>query len=189
MTKPSHPPRWRKLLEPDMLVALSAIVLGVSALAVSVVQVRIMRQEQHASVWPRLQIGRVYSEGRDFAIVVGNPGIGPAVIKEVTVEVDGRPVTSWIDAINALVPDQPPGDVVFMQVSGRILPAGESIQPIASADPRFADAFVAASSRMRMRVCYCSVYDICWRVAYSGGGVPEPEPVARCVQGASSFRD
>lgn len=114
VTKRSHESRWRKLLEPDMLVALSATVLGVSALAVSVVQVRIMRQEQHASVWPRLQIGRAYSEGRNFAIVVGNPGIGPAVIMDVGVEVDGRPVTSWTEAINALVPDRPPEDVTFM---------------------------------------------------------------------------
>lgn len=173
-----------------MLVALSAIVLGVSALAVSVVQVQIMRQEQHASVWPRLQIGWTYSAGRNFAIVVGNPGIGPAVIKDVVVEVDGRSVTSWAEAIDALVPDRPPQDLFFMQVAGRILPAGESIQPISSADPAFADAFIAASNRMRMRVCYCSVYDYCWWVADSfGDEAPEPEPVARCARGASSFRD
>src|SRR5687767_2855495 len=108
-----------------MLVALSAIVLGVSALVVSVVQVQVMREEQHASVWPRLQIGQSHSAGRNVAVVVANRGIGPAVIRDVLVEVDGSPVTSWADVFEALLPDHQPQDLVLVEVAGRILPAGE----------------------------------------------------------------
>lgn len=67
-----------------MIVALSAVLIGICALVVSVVQVRIMREEQHASVWPRLVLAQSYSQGRRFGVVVSNPGIGPAVVKSVT---------------------------------------------------------------------------------------------------------
>jgi hypothetical protein len=173
-----------------MLVALSAIVLGGSALVVSVVQVQIMRQEQHTSVWPRLQIGQSHSAGRNVSVVLANPGIGPAVIKDVRVEVDGKAMSSWNDVFGALMPARQPQDLVLMAIAGRIVPAGEVIRPISSSDPTFADAFAAASSRMRMRVCYCSVYDHCWWVADAfGDEAPPPERARSCEPGPSSFRN
>jgi len=45
------------LLEPQTLIALSAVLLSVCGLFVSLYETSLMRQEQRASVWPRVSIG------------------------------------------------------------------------------------------------------------------------------------
>jgi len=177
-----------RLLEPEMLVALSAVVLGLCALIVSVVQVQIMREEQHAAVWPRIQMARSYSSGRNIGIIVVNPGIGPAVIKDVRASIDGEPVTSWGSVLQALVPDEPPRDLVLSSISGRIIPAGEVVQTLFSADPTIADGLAEQLHRLDLRICYCSVYDECWWVSDAfGDESPEPEPAGFCPTDVFSF--
>lgn len=182
---------WKRLAEPEMIVALSAVVLGVCALAVSVAQVRIMREEQHAAVWPRVQIGRSYSAASNVEVLIANFGIGPAVIRDVRVDVDGEAVVDWGGAFRSLLSGGGPGDITLSTVSGRILPAGDVIRAFRSTDPGFAHAFAAAGDRIRMRICYCSLYGQCWWAmsAFGDAAPTEPQPSASCGLTESSFRD
>ena len=79
MNSPSdESPSRRKWLDADTVTAISAVVIGVCALGVSVFQSRLMleeqrlmREQQRASVWPRLQAGTSAMNG-SFSIDVLN---------------------------------------------------------------------------------------------------------------------
>lgn len=173
-----------------MIVALSAVLIGLCALAVSLVQVQIMRDQQHASVWPRLIVTRSYVQGKSVGIVAANPGIGPAVIRTVEAKVDGRPVTSWTGALNALVGEKRGWSVQISSINGRIIPAGEVVTALQLTDPALADRVAGEMGRLSVRVCFCSVYDRCWTIREAFGDFPpEPQEVRSCpAPGEHPFR-
>jgi hypothetical protein len=76
----STPPSRRLTLE--LLLGLSAIFLSLAALTVSIFQTKILREQQHASVWPYLET-QISTAGKDLNYGIINKGIGPAIIKEI----------------------------------------------------------------------------------------------------------
>lgn len=92
-----------------MVVGVSAVLIGVCALFVSLYETRLMRQEQRAAVLPILELGRLhYVSGDDqqrwrLSLHTTNVGIGPARVLEFHVTVDGEPHTTWGSAMQALV--------------------------------------------------------------------------------------
>jgi hypothetical protein len=77
----------RKIWNVEIMVGLTAIIVSISALVVSVMQTRIMREQQYAAVIPMLQYYFTNSETDNenrkakFEFTVVNKGIGPAIIK------------------------------------------------------------------------------------------------------------
>ena len=171
---------WARLVEPDMVVALSAVVIGLSALVVSVIQVQIMRQEQHASVWPRLAITKSYNSN-GLGIEVINPGIGPAVVKHVRVAVDDSVQQSWPAALATLIPNQRGYGTYQSYISDRVVRAGEQVTTLTVAPGEAADSAQARLGRLSVEICYCSVYDRCWMARGFRGGSAAPEEVRACT--------
>jgi hypothetical protein len=184
MNPPDTPARslWSRLSEPEMLIALSAVVIGACALVVSFVQVRIMRAEQHAAVWPRLHISQSHAQGNNLGISLVNPGIGPAIIGHIRMSIDGVPQTTWRAVLEALAPGRAPRDLAIGTISNRIVPAGNQVVALHTADPVLADALAAALGKLSMEVCYCSVYRECWTVAaqFAGKAASLPRAVPTC---------
>ena len=82
-----------KKIKSEAFVAFAAIVISLCALIVSFYEVRIMRTQQKASLYPHLQISQQYSpEG--FAIEAKNKGIGPAKVESLEVKVNGKKMPS-----------------------------------------------------------------------------------------------
>ena len=75
----------------EKIVALTAILISLCALVVSFYEVRIMRTQQKASVWPFVVMGQQYS-GKGFAVEAANKGLGPSKIESVRVWVRGKQV-------------------------------------------------------------------------------------------------
>jgi hypothetical protein len=69
---------------PQMLVGLSAILLSLCGLFVSIYEASLMRQQQRASAWPHVEVGPSFS-GRSVELVVRNTGVGPARIRAANV--------------------------------------------------------------------------------------------------------
>src|SRR5580765_2265892 len=72
----------------------SAVALAISllALAMGAYQTRLMQAQARASVWPIVSLGLSYFGNRDnggFTWEVENNGVGPALIKSVTLSLDG----------------------------------------------------------------------------------------------------
>lgn len=183
----SGEPKYARLLQPDMIVALSAVVIGVCALAVSVFQAQVMREQsrlmqeqQHAAVWPRLVVSRS-NVGGALRFEVENAGIGPAQVRHVEVTVDGEPQQDWSGVIQALGAES----VRYVQstLRNRIIGSGEEVE-VVTVSSATSDLY-RESNRVRIAVCYCSVYERCWALAedFSDGTFALPQPVEHCPDG------
>src|SRR5687767_6206201 len=110
---------WRRLIEPDMLIALSAIVVSFCALGVSVVQVGIMREEQRANAWPRVEA--YVNTGENYLMRLTNKGFGPAMLKTVVITVDSVPVKTWTQVMTRLLPEGDTTDFTQSKITDVVL--------------------------------------------------------------------
>jgi hypothetical protein len=171
----------------DRLLSLAAGVAAITAVAVSLYQAALAREQLRASAWPYLAQSNSYVTGRPYVRSVRNEGVGPARVRSFSVLVDGRPVSTWNAAVQALTGESEP-DLVYSSFGrGSVLPPGGSRDLVTlPSGPRATKFWVAAQMRLRTVACYCSVYDECWR---ADSGDEEPAPVKACVaDSANEFR-
>ena len=72
------------------ITAVSAIVIAVASLSVSIVEARTARRHNHQSVKPILQINRVNQhDDAKVGLRLRNVGLGPAIIVSTKVTLDG----------------------------------------------------------------------------------------------------
>ncbi len=174
---------WRAILsDPEMLLAMSAVVISLCAMVLSAVQViimrdeqQIMREEQHMSVWPRLEIAFSTqlldpdiisfedSTAIEVKIIIRNKGIGPALVGNLQAFVDEKPVPDFYKALDQVLPTKS-FNGTFFQVTDRTLLPGDSLH-LAAFRVLGSDRQVRQSmNRLGIRICYCSVYKDCWSV-------------------------
>lgn len=141
------------------LVGLSAIILSVCALGVSIYQAQIMRETQRATVWPFIEILPSNNNG-ESSLGIYNKGIGPAMIKTVSLKVDDKPFKNWRQLFDQYAAED---EVAFIwsSVSGRVLAPNDVVKAI-QLKTEDAQAFQSAMRGMEFRICYCSVYKECW---------------------------
>ena len=77
--------------------AVIATFVGVCALCVSGYTAHVQRQQVRAAVWPILEFDS--SNAPDIHFTLANKGVGPAIIRNVIVRVDGQPVRNWKEAL------------------------------------------------------------------------------------------
>ena len=177
-------------IEPEMIVAISAVVVGLCALGVSFYQTLIMREQQRelseqrkAEVWPNLEFGRSYWQG-SFRLIVLNTGVGPARIRTVGMTYDDESYTNWDEMLERIA-----GRINYgqSQVSGRVLPAGDQIEAL-SLDGNLADTLGVHSHRLTFRFCYCSIYNDCWLYEQSLAGSASRVPLEACEATDADFK-
>src|SRR5258708_39495449 len=81
--------------------AVIATFVGLCALCVSGYTAYVQRQQVGAAVWPILEFGS--SNAPDIHFTLANKGVGPAIIRNVIVKVDGQPVKNWYEVLDRLV--------------------------------------------------------------------------------------
>ncbi|MEV4742517.1 hypothetical protein [Streptomyces sp. NPDC049555] len=82
-------------MKAETVTAICAVVIAVASLVVSVYQTRAMRQHNRHSVRPILQLHRGWPAGGRAGIRLINSGLGPAVIVDSTLTVDGEVIGAW----------------------------------------------------------------------------------------------
>lgn len=186
-------------LNAEMAVAVAAMLTAVAATVVSVMQTNIMRDEaemerQHArlsvqpSVWI-FQNSNTDPAGASYSLELLNKGLGPAIIEQFEITLDGKVLLRWGEVINAVSDGayrlhgddrNVPGAGYSSVPPGHIIPAGESVRPIrlSNVDLELVRLLASSGSRPIYSACVCSVYRECWRT--NGMGV-RPEPVKVCV--------
>ena len=124
-----------KKLQPEMLVGISAVVIGVCALAVSLYETKLMREEQRAAVLPLLELARSHYVDNDgdasrwrLSLHAENVGIGPARVRDFTVTVDGEPHPTWRSAMKALIGREINVAYGHSSINGRTIPAERLVQ-------------------------------------------------------------
>src|SRR5688572_27106200 len=87
----SGSPRKRGL-KSEMIVAIAAIAVSIMTLFVYIYQARIMMDQQHTSVWPYVEweSTNINTETeQEYYIEVVNKGVGPALVKDTKLTLDG----------------------------------------------------------------------------------------------------
>jgi hypothetical protein len=165
-----------------------ATLVGVSALFVSGYTAYVQRQQVRATVWPILE----YGTGNDPKIrfTLDNKGVGPAIIRNVIVRVNGEPVRNWTEAFQKLLG---PGDYKFTtsSLSGHVMAAGESLDlvvphnfdgtPLVSdkANPLWT-ALNKERGRIAIEICYSSTLGECWTLHRDADGKTTTTEVRTC---------
>ncbi|MEM0986780.1 MAG: hypothetical protein AAGJ32_11070 [Pseudomonadota bacterium] len=183
--------------------AIAGILIACVALYAALNEADAVRKQQQAAVWPHVQIDRANittDADRGLTITVRNRGIGPARVKTARVLLDGQDTGYWNDLFESLVPELsgsiprtdsrvgqsvigPGEDVTVMDLSTALYSQFnlDEVETVASRDET--EAVILAlrealdADRLAMEVCYCSVFDDCWRVQNSER---EPVPVEQC---------
>lgn len=169
--------------------------LGISALALAVgaYQTRLMQSQARASVWPYLAIGFSYSdfgEHQGFELHLKNDGVGPAAVQSVIVSLDGHPMHHWEEVIDTVMSEHK-GETAkasFAGLQGIVIPPSTNretdVPAFRTIDKTLASAMYDARDRLRVDVCYCSVYDECWTSHWMQ---KRPEPTSACHESKEEF--
>ncbi len=177
--------------------AVIATLVGFCALCVSGYTAYMQRQQVRAMVWPILEFDS--SNDPNIHWTLANKGVGPAIIRQVVVKVDGQPVSDWAEVFEKLVgPGQPRYSESDM--SGRVLSAGESMTVFTPWGPdgnpitydRSNPVYVQMNKdrqRVTVEICYCSTLGDCWTLRGGGKTANVTTATRHCPRpSASSFR-
>ncbi len=154
------------------ILAVAGMFTGGVALFAALNEADAVRKQQMAAVWPHIVIRDInygIAGEERFEVVVGNRGIGPARIMSATALIDGEPIDSWADIVRPLAED---GNFRFsnVRVSGSVLSPAEDVIAFAVdakyTSKQLVDAVqeLTQSRRVNVVICYCSVFDDCFRL-------------------------
>ena len=145
---------WYK--KPEMIVALSALLISVVTTIIGLYSTMIDRSYARASVWPRVEIYRSHSlEKGYFSYGVMNNGTGPAIIKYAKVTYKDKPVKKWSDFIVET-------SLVQSHIGTRILPSQANVSVVNIANKAYVADMLEIDKQVTIELCYCSIYDECW---------------------------
>jgi hypothetical protein len=167
--------------------AVIAMLVGFLAVCVAGYTAYMQRQQVRAAVWPILEFD---SSNGPIKFTLANKGVGPAIIKHVSLKVDDQPVKNWAEVLEKILgPGYHPGESSDM--SGRVFAAGEAINVFTPHDDaRNPIAFDKSNplwvklntdrSRVTVEICYCSTLGECWTLRAGGTTPSTTTPTRRC---------
>lgn len=176
-----------------MLVGVSAVIIGLCALGVSLYETSLMRSEQRAAVVPILELGRSYNYSTSdpsrnrLSFIAQNVGIGPARVIDFRVTVDGEPHATWDSAIRILAGAEDRVSYSMSTINGRTIPPERTIDMFNLSDLEHLEKILEDFERLDFEACYCSVFDECWTTKMTTFGASEP--VANCSRTDNSFTE
>ena len=168
----------------ETIVAFSAIFISFCAFAVSFYQTevlkdqtRLMQEQQHASVWPRLLVSRNTGPGISD-IQIRNDGVGPAQVKHVEVTVDGIIKKRWTEVLSALT-NFKGFSASRSTITNRVIRQGDNFILLNIQNEELADSINANSHRIAISIYYSSIYGRNWLLKEEFGqkGFSIPEQV------------
>ncbi len=147
-------------ISPEMVMAISALVVSLVTAAATIHSAYTSRAYARASLWPSLGAGVSFNE-TGFRFLLMNRGTGPALIQSMRVQYDGKPIQSWQQLLNQFDPNFS-GSWGSSFASHVTLPANQMLEALTVKDKTLARQMYDASDKLKIEVCYCSVYDECW---------------------------
>ena len=151
----------RPRIKTQLIVAYAAIFISLATLFVYIYQARIMQEQQHAAVWPYLEWLPSWGD-HGYLIQVENKGVGPALVKNVSIKLDGKEVEN-MDQMFSILMDSAFTDYGYSTVKGRVIAPGEVVMAL------IIDKAIANGIREKLKehkfqyeICYCSVFNDCW---------------------------
>ena len=149
----------------DTVIAISAAVIALASLFVSIWSAAVTRKHNRLSVTPHLKVDCFHSPNEPIKITLINNGLGTAIIKRFTVCLDGVPV-SGVEAagLSEALPriGLVGGFYAYTPATDDALSAGEQMVILSFAvpdhDPKEMGALRASLARIAFRIHYESMY-------------------------------
>jgi len=155
----------------DKILTFVAIFISCLALAVSIIQTRILQKQSQAAVWPRLDV--LDSFGGDYYnLAVVNQGVGPAIISNVEYLFQDTTFYSILELAQYIgVEDGKKNNKKSVHVNigyseineGRVIKPSESIDIYIAKDSNTVRLAHEYFDDLDIRLDYCSIYEHCWR--------------------------
>ncbi|WP_448550068.1 hypothetical protein [Thalassotalea fusca] len=169
-------------MSPEMVIGLSALVVSLVAVIVGVYSAYTDRTYARASVWPRIELNFHLSnndDGSAFSINMSNSGIGPAIVKSVQFELNGKHLKTWEELIAVTKLKRESINVSTNSISQIVLPADKKIiaLEIRNGSSKMSGEVMEILHPINISVCYCSVYEECWLKERKS----PPKPIEQCA--------
>jgi hypothetical protein len=173
---------WWRSLSGELVVAVAATVLSLCAVATTIWQTSIMREQLRASVWPRLNLGlRYFTEGnqRFFRIATTNVGVGPAIVTDFRVIYRGKEYRELSAVFRNMLAEGgfEDGDLEqhdFTDLEAEhVIPQQQQIVLLLAKGKakQTADLMRDARPHLQIKIQYASIYGQVWEVGFPGGKV------------------
>jgi hypothetical protein len=160
----------KRTINIELLLGISATFLSLAALVVSIFQTKIAREQQQASVWPRLALVTKVLD-RNFTYSVVNQGIGPAIIKSTNVAYKGKQYASLESLMFQLTGPLNGGHYEQNIDTDYVIKAEEEVElfMLIKNNERLSDKLRDAvnDSSFHFRIRYTDVYGNCWEVDHN----------------------
>ncbi len=158
-------------MKPEIVIAISSVIIAAAAFLVAVWQGLLTRQHNKLSVRPFLRIDRIEGAGRPSEILLHNVGVGPSFIDNFDLRVDGASVAGdRFTRIRTALTSLGLADIKFENIKidmftpaqGDAIAAGETLtllrlSPVSNTQESY-QALIAALPRLTFSVCYKSIY-------------------------------
>lgn len=152
-----------KKIKPELILALTAVLISFSTLFVYLYQSKLMATQQKMAVWPHITFGP--SWGNDYLTInMMNKGVGPALIGKVDIKMNNESIAG-IHEIMKAIPDSLQSPFNYSSLTaGEVVMSGEKIQLFHISHPETIAYFLALmeAGKINIEVCYCSIYNDCW---------------------------
>ena len=156
-------------------ISMTAVLVSLCALFLSVYQTQLQRKQAFASVWPHLRIfhsNNMTDSTFRGGLVVANQGVGPAVINAVEYKYNGVLLSGFPEAIDSLYAEMDRDKVAELEGStndlierGAFLSAGQEIVWLETTRNRaYWEKFSQRVRKLEVRIRYSSVYEEQWEV-------------------------
>lgn len=177
----------------DFVIALGALVISTVAAVATVYQTHVIAQQFSATVWPYVSFDDTTSPW-SFEIDLRNDGLGPAIVRSVSITLDGKPQASLETLLVRLNEEQPQAVATIraalragakLQVTtstpkaGLVVPANAQHVVIRVQGAVLVHYIAPAFKRVGISLCYCSLTGTCWTQSHQTRDT-EPKPVASC---------
>ncbi len=137
--------------------------VSISAVVVGLYEAALQRKPDRAEVWPHLEV-EVFTKPGGSVVYLDNTGIGPAIVQEIVVRLDGRHVNSWQTVIDSLL-GHPTSHFGNTTVSEHGVRAGDRVALLDLPDSVTPRPFWDKIARVGISLCYASVFDEHWTVS------------------------
>ena len=146
--------------EPESFIALAALIVSLSAVAVGLYEASLQRAHDRAEVWPHVEIS-TFTTPRGASLSLENTGLGPAIVNSVVVSVDRKPLHNWNEVLRMLL-GREPGPFNNRTVIDHALRAGDKVELIGLTQQDIPPSFWKSIARVSMKVCYRSAFGEHW---------------------------
>ncbi|WP_416866005.1 MAG: hypothetical protein ACMVP2_27575 [Imperialibacter sp.] len=153
----------KRRADKGLIVGVIAIAINIITVSVYVYQARIMQTQQHASAWPYLEWLAKFNEETGYKLEVKNNGIGPAIIKSVSIRINNKELANLDSMFVQLIgTDYFPH--VTSPIQNRVLPPGESMLAFDVKDSEWSEKLYSAVGKVNFEyeICYESIYGDQW---------------------------